>query len=74
MGWDAQLLVERHLVPGRRAGPALDGVVDVEAREERAHDLVRRLILAEPPPHGSSAGGPSSSEAAARHRAPRPRP
>lgn len=67
MGGDAELLVERHLVPGRRAGPALDGVVDVEAREERAHDLVRRLILACPPPHGSHRWRPlsSSSQAAA---------
>jgi hypothetical protein len=53
-GGDAELLVEGHLVPGRRPGPAAleGGVVDVEPGEERAHDLVPLAVLAgAAPPH-----------------------
>jgi hypothetical protein len=58
VGWDAELLVERHLVPGWRAGSALEGVVDVEAGEERAHDLVGRgVVLGASPPHGAPPWG-----------------
>lgn len=39
-GRHGELLVERHLVPGRRPrSAALAGVADVEAREQRAHHL-----------------------------------
>ena len=55
-GGDAELLVEGHLVPRRRPGPAAleGGVVDVEPGEERADDLVAGAVLprrACSPPH-----------------------
>lgn len=54
LGGDAELLVEGHLVAGRRARAAAleGGVVDVEPGEERAHDLVLpAAVLAAGPPH-----------------------
>lgn len=60
VGRHGELLVERHLVPGRRPrAAALGGVVDVEPREQRAHHLPLRLL-----PSSSAASSPR------RHRLP----
>lgn len=62
LGGDAELLVEGHLVAGRRArAAALErGVVDVEPGEERAHDLVLPAVLAAGPPHRRQPARPPS--------------
>uniref|UniRef100_A0A0A9GVA4 Uncharacterized protein n=1 Tax=Arundo donax TaxID=35708 RepID=A0A0A9GVA4_ARUDO len=49
VGRHGELLVKGHLVPGRRPRPAgLDGVADVEPREQRAHHLPLLLRLPSP--------------------------